>query len=68
MLFLFSELRNTKAKDVPTLKAYMGHLVKVQAVDRTFNFPHSTICNALKIIDKDSTPNCSKKNNSQHSC
>ncbi|OLP78406.1 hypothetical protein AK812_SmicGene41413 [Symbiodinium microadriaticum] len=27
--------------------------LRVQAVDRTFNFPHSTICNALKIVDQD---------------
>ena len=61
---LFSELRDTKAKDIPTLKAYLVHLGKVQAVDRTFNFPHSTICNALKIVDQDSTPTAVRKNHS----
>ena len=64
---IIRELRDTKAKDIPTLKAYLGHLGKVQAVDRTFNFPHSTICNALKIVDQDSTPTAVRKNRRNHS-
>ena len=53
VVFTESLPRNTKEKDVDKLKAYLGHLRRAQKVDRTWNFPHSTISNALKLVNKD---------------
>ena len=39
--------RKMTSKDLDVLKPLLPHLRKVQQVDRTWNFAHSTLCKAL---------------------
>ena len=44
------------ARDVEKLTSFLPHLKKIQQVDFTFNFAHSTIAKALmKIAEDDRT-------------
>ncbi|CAE7239615.1 RE2 [Symbiodinium sp. CCMP2592] len=47
-----SDRKSMKARDKEKLKEYLPHFKKVQAVDRTWNFSHSTITAALQQIDE----------------
>lgn len=46
-------LRSMKTRDKGKLKEYLPHLRRVQAVDRTWNFSHSSITAALQQIARD---------------
>ena len=48
-----SVFRNLKKKDLDSVRAYLPHLQQIQKVDRTFNFPYSTVTSALQKLDKD---------------
>ena len=42
--------RKSKSKDIEKLKMYLDHFRRIQIVDRTWNFSHSTITAALQQL------------------